>query len=220
VKRTVLCFGDSNTNGADPVTGGRFPWSVRWPGVLQQLLGPSWRVIEEGLGGRTTVFDEPFIEGKNGRTYLIPCLDSHAPLDLVVIMLGTNDLKEVYRTTPSMIASGMTALVRICRQSEAGPDAGPPAVLVISPAPVGPVTDVAELWGFGEGERKSRELARLYQLLAEREGAQFLDGGSVASVDPAEGVHLTAEAHTALATAVAARIDEWFQTVETANGGG
>ena len=218
--RTVLCFGDSNTNGADPVSGGRFPWSVRWPGVLQNLLGPSWRVIEEGLGGRTTVFDEPFSEGKNGRTYLIPCLASHAPIDLVVIMLGTNDLKEVYRTTPSMIASGMTSLVRLCRQSEAGPNATPPTVLVIAPAPVGPITQLAALWGFGEGERKSRDLPRLYRLLAEREGAEFLDGGSVASVDPEEGVHLTAQAHTALAAAVAARIGEWFQTEETATGGG
>ena len=159
-----------------------------------------------------TVFDEPFSEGKNGRTYLVPCLASHAPIDLVVIMLGTNDLKEVYRSTPSMIASGMTSLVRICRQSEAGPDARPPAVLVIAPAPVGPITQVAALWGFGEGERKSREVAQMYRLLAEREGVQFLDGGSVASVDPAEGVHLTAAAHTALAAAVAARIGEWFQT--------
>jgi lysophospholipase L1-like esterase len=216
----VLCFGDSNTNGADPVSGERFPWPVRWPGVLQQLLGPSWRVIEEGLGGRTTVFDDPFSPGKNGRTYLVPCLDSHAPIDLVAIMLGTNDLKEVYRTTPSMIASGMTSLVRACMLSGAGPNGGAPAVLVIAPAPVGPVTQVAALWGFGEGERKSREVAQMYRLLAEREGAQFLDGGTVAEVDPAEGVHLTKEAHTTLATAVAARIGEWFQTEETATGGG
>jgi lysophospholipase L1-like esterase len=215
----VLCFGDSNTNGADPVGGGRFPWAVRWPGVLQSLLGPSWRVIEEGLGGRTTVFDDPFSPGKNGRTYLVPCLDSHAPIDLVAIMLGTNDLKEVYRTTPSMIASGMTSLVRICLESRSGPDGAAPVVLVIAPAPVGPITDVAGLWGFGDGEQKSRDVTKLYRLLAEREDAQFLDGGSVASVDPAEGVHLTAEAHTTLARAVAARIGEWFQTEATATGG-
>ena len=193
---------------------------MRWPGVLQGLLGPSWRVIEEGLGGRTTVFDDPTSVGRNGRTYLLPCLDSHAPIDLVAIMLGTNDLKEIFHTTPSMIASGMTHLVRLCRQSGAGPNGDAPAVLVIAPAPVGPITELAGLWGFGEGERKSLEVAKLYRLLAEREGAQFLDGGSVASVDPAEGVHLTAEAHTALARAVAARIDEWFQTVGTVAGGG
>jgi lysophospholipase L1-like esterase len=216
----VLCFGDSNTNGADPVSGGRFPWPVRWPGVLQGLLGSSWRVIEEGLGGRTTVFDDPYSPGKNGRTYLVPCLDSHAPIDLIAIMLGTNDLKEVFHTTPSMIASGMTSLVRVCMQSGAGPNGKAPAVLVIAPAPVGPITELGGLWGFAGSEAKSRDVTKLYRLLAEREGAQFLDGGSVASVDPAEGVHLTKAAHTALASAVAARIGEWFQTEETATGGG
>jgi lysophospholipase L1-like esterase len=220
VTRTVLCFGDSNTFGADPVTGGRFPREVRWPGVLQQQLGDNWYVIEEGLGGRTTVFDDPTTVGRNGRTYLIPCLESHAPIDLVAIMLGTNDLKQVFGATPSMIASGMTQLVRICRQSACGPDASAPAVLVIAPAPVGPITELTELWGFGDGERKSHEVTRMFRLLAEREGVQFLDGGSLASVDPAEGVHLTAESHMALARAVAARIAEWFQTAETTTGEG
>jgi lysophospholipase L1-like esterase len=214
--RTVLCFGDSNTNGADPVSGGRFPWPVRWPGVLQDQLGTSWRVIEEGLGGRTTRFDDPFVEGKNGLTYLVPCLDTHAPIDLVAIMLGTNDLKTMYRTTPQMIANGMASLVRTTRRSESGPGGAAPKILVIAPAPLGPVSELAGLWGFGDAPAASREVARLYQLVAEREGAQFLDGGSVASVDPSEGVHLTAESHAALARAVASRIAEWFPLEELA----
>jgi lysophospholipase L1-like esterase len=214
--RTVLCFGDSNTWGSTPLTGERFPRDVRWPGVLQALLGPGWHVIEEGLPGRTTVFDDPFVDGRNGRTYLLPCLESHAPIDLVAIMLGTNDLKAVFRTTPQMIGYGMTSLVRTIRRSETGPARGAPAILVIAPAPVGPASDVANLWGFADAEAASREVAKLFRVAAEQEGAQFLDGGSVASVDPAEGVHLTAPSHEALARGVAARIGEWFQEEDIA----
>src|SRR4051812_38077987 len=111
VPRTILCFGDSNTHGADPQGGGRFPFDVRWPGRLEQELGSGWRVIEEGLSGRTTVFEDPFIEGRNGRQYLVPCLASHAPIDLLTIMLGTNDLKAVYRADPDMVAYGIVSLV-------------------------------------------------------------------------------------------------------------
>ena len=99
--RSVLCYGDSNTHGQIPGGGplDRHDRQTRWPGVLQSELGPSWYVIEEGLSGRTTVHDDP-IEGpqKNGRTYLRPCAQSHAILDLVIIMLGTNDLKARFKS--------------------------------------------------------------------------------------------------------------------------
>ena len=92
-ERDVLCYGDSNTYGTIPASEGRFPRDVRWPGVLADELGAGWHVIEEGLGGRTTVFDDPILPDRNGRRYLMPCLLSHAPLHAVVISLGTNDLK-------------------------------------------------------------------------------------------------------------------------------
>ena len=91
--KTVLCYGDSNTWGYIGGTGERFAPEVRWPGVLQAALGGAYRVIEEGLNGRTTVFDDSIEEGRNGETYLRPCLQTHAPIDLVILMLGTNDLK-------------------------------------------------------------------------------------------------------------------------------
>jgi lysophospholipase L1-like esterase len=210
VSRTIVCYGDSNTHGANPAGPDRFERGVRWPGVLQGALGERWYVIEEGLGGRTTAFDDPFTEGLNGRSYLLPCLWSHQPVDLVAIMLGTNDLKAYHHVAPETIASGMKSLVRVCRRSEAGPGKRAPGILVISPAPLGPLNDFAGLWGFGAAEESSRQLARLYRLAAEEEGVQFLDAGEVATVDPAEGVHLTAASHRALGLAVAARIHELF----------
>ncbi len=103
--KTVLCYGDSNTWGSDPETGERFAPDVRWPGVLRRSLGEGYWVIEEGLGGRTTVRDDP-IEGahKNGRAYLRACLESHKPIDLMTIMLGTNDLKARFAASASDIA--------------------------------------------------------------------------------------------------------------------
>ncbi len=98
--KTILCYGDSNTYGYDPVSGGRFDHNIRWPGVLRNDLGDGWWVIEEGCGGRTTVWEDPIERHKDGSAYLPACLHSHGPLDLIVIMLGTNDLKQARRDSP------------------------------------------------------------------------------------------------------------------------
>ena len=88
----VLCYGDSNTWGRDPHGKGiRYPVNVRWTGLLQSKLGHDYDIIEEGLGGRTTVIDDPKREGRNGKTYLRPCLETHSPIDVITLMLGTND---------------------------------------------------------------------------------------------------------------------------------
>jgi lysophospholipase L1-like esterase len=116
--RSVLCYGDSNTFGTATVArpDGRYAPDERWPGVLRGALGPGWLVIEEGLGGRTTVSDDP-VEGadRNGRTYLYPCLRSHRPLDVVAIMLGSNDLKHRFGKTAWDIAEGVGVLVTIVK---------------------------------------------------------------------------------------------------------
>lgn len=112
MRKRIVCYGDSNTWGYDAVTDGRFPEEVRWTGKLQELLGEEYCIIEEGLCGRTTVFEDPLNEGLNGLTYLYPCLMSHGPLDLLVIMLGTNDSKERFSATPKNIADGMKRLVK------------------------------------------------------------------------------------------------------------
>ena len=108
--RTVLCYGDSNTWGYDPATRERFPPHVRWTGVLATRLGAEYRVVEEGLNGRTTRWDDPIELGRNGLITLRPCIDSHRPLDLIIIMLGTNDLKRRFGLSASDIAQSTAAL--------------------------------------------------------------------------------------------------------------
>jgi lysophospholipase L1-like esterase len=204
--RTVVCFGDSNTHGADPSGAGRMPREVRWPRVMARALGEDYEVIEEGLNGRATCWETPIEPGRNGLTYLVPCLLSHAPVDLVIIMLGTNDLKRVFGLGAPEIAGGMARLVKEARQSLTGPDDTPPAVLVVAPVPLGEVTVHSELWGFGEARETSRQLARFYALVAEDHGVGFFDAGTVAAVHPDDGVHLDAEACASLGTAMAAEV--------------
>ena len=134
--KTVLCYGDSNTFGhaTVPRPDGRYGVDERWPGVLRKELGRDWLVIEEGLGGRTTVRDDP-VEGaeKNGKTYLLPCLLSHRPIDIVVVMLGTNDLKARFNNSAWEIAQGIGVLVDMIRGSATGPNNRAPDVLVVCP---------------------------------------------------------------------------------------
>ena len=139
--KTVLCFGDSNTWGYDPLTRERFDRDIRWPGVLRNELGEDYLVLEEGLNGRTTIWGDP-IDGahKNGSRYLLPCLESHAPLDLVVIMLGTNDLKRRFGVPAEDIARGAARLVGIARQSMCGPRCDAPQVLLVAPPPTTKLT--------------------------------------------------------------------------------
>ena len=118
---TIVCYGDSNTHGAHPVTGGRWPRDVRWPGVLAADVADLADVVEEGLSGRTTLWDDPFMDGRNGQPYLLPCLRSHAPVDLVVLMLGTNDLKTIFGRQAHEIALGAGTLADMALGSGHGP---------------------------------------------------------------------------------------------------
>jgi lysophospholipase L1-like esterase len=200
---TVVCFGDSNTHGFDASTGGRFPRSVRWPGVMAAELAGVADVVEEGLNGRTTIWDDPYLDGRNGRAYLLPCLRSHAPVDVLVLMLGTNDLKSIFGRSAAEIAAGAGAMVDQALLSGTGPDGGRPRVLLVAPPLLGGRTATSELWGFGEARARSQQFAALYRTVAELRAVAFLDAGPVAAVDPADGVHLTAAGHAALGLAIA-----------------
>ena len=201
----MLCYGDSNTWGSDPETGERFAPDVRWPGVLRRSLGEGYWVIEEGLGGRTTVRDDP-IEGahKNGRTYLRACLESHRPIDLITVMLGTNDLKARFAASASDIAQGAASLAETALRSGCGPEGGAPVVVLISPAAVGRLTDMAEMF---EGAReKSRLFPEHYRRFAEQHGLAFLDASEVVVSSDLDGIHLEAGEHRKLGKAVAASV--------------
>jgi lysophospholipase L1-like esterase len=122
----IVAFGDSNTWGYDPATATRFAPQVRWTGVMQRELGPDHSVIEEGLNGRTTVFDDPIEPDRRGADYLPPCLRSHAPLDLLIIALGCNDMKMRFSASPGDIADGAERLIEIARAEAVGPGGVPP----------------------------------------------------------------------------------------------
>jgi lysophospholipase L1-like esterase len=207
--RTILCFGDSNTHGQVP--GGtpldRYGLHERWPGVMARALGDGWHVIEEGLSGRTTVRDDP-VEGahKNGRTYLRPCLQSHMQLDLVIIMLGTNDLKARFNQPASEVAMGIGCLVHDIKELLPGRGGTVPEIMVVSPPPM--LDDIKEWRGiFAGAPEKSRQLAMEFEIIADSLEVHFFDAGSVASCDPIDGFHINREAHAALGLALAREVE-------------
>ena len=202
--KTILCYGDSNTWGADPGGPERFGPEVRWPGVLRRELGEGYHVIEEGLGGRTTVWDDPLEPHRNGRTYLVPCLESHQPLDLVAIMLGTNDLKQRFDLSASDIAEGAASLARLARRTARTAAGEPPVVLLIAPPPVARLDQFDQM--FEGAAEKSRQFARHYRLAAARQEAAFLDSGAVIVSSNLDGIHFEAEEHRKLGQAVAAEV--------------
>jgi lysophospholipase L1-like esterase len=204
--KTVLCYGDSNTWGYEPASGDRFSEDLRWPGVLARELGSEFRVIEEGLNARTTVREDPVEEYKNGKDYLRPCLESHRPLDVVIVALGVNDLKARFFASASDAADGAGILVTIAQRSGAGPDGSPPAVLLMAPPPVGRLTELAEM--FAGAEEKSRGFARQYRRVAEKYGCELLDAGEQVRASDLDGIHLEVGEHRKLGEAVAARVKE------------
>jgi lysophospholipase L1-like esterase len=210
--RTLLLFGDSNTHGTMPLpdlgASGRFDREERWAGRLARLL-PDWEVIAEGHPGRTTVHDDP-VEGahRNGLTVLPALLESHRPVDVVLIMLGTNDLKERFSVNACDIALSLERLARMILASEAGPDGGAPAVILVAPPPIQEVGCLAGM--FAGGAAKSARLATEIEAAAKRIGVPFLDAGLVVKVSPIDGIHYGAEANPALAEVFASAIKAHF----------
>ena len=199
-ERVVLCFGDSNTYGSVPgELGGRFGWDVRWPGVLARELGAGWRIVEEGLPGRTTVFDDPIVPYRRGADYLPPCLASHAPLDVVVIFLGTNDLKARFSAGPADIAAGVGVLAQTA-------SAAAPRVLVLGLPRLGPALDPE----FAGAEEKAPGLGRFLAEEAAAVGVDLLDLAEVVAYSELDGIHLDADGHAAIGAAVAQRLHTMF----------
>jgi lysophospholipase L1-like esterase len=175
---------------------------TRWPGVMRNELGKGFCVIEEGLNGRTTVFADPLEGGyKSGKDYLLPCLESHAPLDIVIIMLGTNDMKKRFSVSVYDIGKGLSQLLEITRQSKAGIDEAQPHVLVLAPPPFATLTGKAEM--FEGAEVKSRSLAGRLQEIATEFGCEFFDTGKIICSSPIDGFHLEASEHLKLGQEVA-----------------
>lgn len=208
-RSTVLCYGDSNTHGRRAMRGpddrSRFRSNVRWPGQVSAALRPKVRVLCEGLPGRTTVHDDP-IEGahKNGLRVLPAILESHWPIDVVVLMLGTNDLKTRFAVTPADIGRSVERLLGVIAGSRGARDGTPSAVLLVAPPPI---VETGWLAGhFAGGAEISHHVGACYADVAARWGCEFLDANGVAEVDPVDGVHLTEAGHAALGAAVTAKL--------------
>ena len=209
--KTILCFGDSNTFGTNP-EGGRHDRTVRWTGRLQQLLGDSWYVIEEGMGGRTTVWEDPLEPNRRGIAALPIALASHKPLDLVIISLGTNDCKSFFHASPKVIAKGAEALCKTVLDFDYGSWGPVPKILLVSPIHIGEKVEASPYISFDrESPEKSRCLAPLYEEVAERLGCMFLDGAKAAGPSSLDQLHMDGNSHRAMADAIYERIKRGLQ---------
>ena len=210
MRKHIVCFGDSNTHGycADPLDcadgGDRFNEDERWTCLLQKKLGEGCLVIEEGLSGRTTVFPDPLHESMPGLDVIYSCMMSHEPVDLLVIMLGTNDTKERFGANAACIAIGMERLVMKAKSIPAWRD-GKPNILIICPPHIGEglyLVPAGDAMGRGCPE-KSRELARYLAPVAEQQGCAFLDAEGLAEYNIIDCMHLSRKGHAQLADVLA-----------------
>ena len=206
VEKTIMCFGDSNTWGADPAGGTRFDRSTRWPCILQKELGEGYYVVEEGLCGRTTVWDDPVEGPKNGLKQMVPIIQSHEPLDLVVIMLGTNDLKNRFSVSALDIANSVWQLVKTVRSCAYPLTGRVPEVLALCPPPVAPLgeTDFTDM--FVGGEEKSRQLAAAFATVSEMRGFRWFNAGDVICSSTTDGIHFDTVEHGKLGRAIAEEV--------------
>ncbi|MGH6860705.1 MAG: SGNH/GDSL hydrolase family protein [Phyllobacterium sp.] len=202
--KTVLCYGDSLTWGYVPDGSGRHALKDRWPRVLQTELGDGVHVVADGLNGRTTAYDD-HLSGfeRNAAKTLTTALGTHFPLDLVIIMLGTNDMKTFICGNAHGTRRGMQRLIEIVRTAPYQLEAKPPQILIVSPPPLGDAGGPDFHLTFGDGVGQSRFLADFYRDTAALAGCGFFDAGSVAGTSPVDGVHLDADNTRAIGKAVA-----------------
>lgn len=200
--KNILCFGDSNTWGYAPVTKQRFDESTRWTGVLQKQIGQECRIIEEGLNGRTTVHNEEDRPFRSGAEMLPVLMESHAPIDLVIIMLGTNDLKSKFNSTPQQIAENMKSVCQLALNNEYNPNV---QVLLISPTLVVDMNkeDQTEFKGAVE---KSLEFANEYKKVAKDLNLHFLDAATLVQTSTEDGIHWNANQHRDFGSRIAKEI--------------
>ncbi len=199
--KTILCYGDSNTYGYNPANGLRYGKDVRWTGRLAQLLGEEYQIIEEGCNGRTTIFEDPAEGWKRGLDYLKPCLNTHKPVDLVILMLGTNDLKEMFQVTAEQIAGGAAQLVDVIQSFTKEKQGYEAQVLLVSPAQIGDrVTQLAFRDSFGmRAVEESRKLAPYYETIAQKKNCLFLNAAEYIKPSETDCVHFDPDAHAMLA---------------------
>ena len=215
MKKHIVCFGDSNTHGYNAFNNGRFDETERWTCLLQNLLGHEYQILEEGLSGRTTCFEDPLFEGMSGISVILPVLLTHEPVDLLIIMLGTNDTKERFGCTPLLIALGLKRLIDKAISVKDCWKNGRPDILIITPQNIGKEYETAPVApGMGRGcAEKSAGLAAEFREIARLTGCRYLDANQLITSAPnhVDYMHLTKEGHRELAEALARYIREEVQ---------
>ena len=207
--KSILCYGDSNTYGLKSDLVSRYTKDERWTGILQRRLGEDYYIIEEGLGGRTTVWDDPIEEYKNGKTYLIPCLDSHKPLDLIILMLGTNDLKCRFSVSPFDIASSVENLVKTILKSDAGIEFSVHQILLVPPVPiksVGRTNDIDQM--IPDMERRSKALIPYYKEIADKYNIYYMNPEGKVEINNIDGIHYSLKGHEQMALLMEEKIKQ------------
>ena len=201
----ILIYADSLTWGIVPDTRKRWPFTTRWPGVMEGALarsGHQVRVIEDCLNGRRTVWEDPFKAGRNGRIGLEQRIEVSSPLSLVILMLGTNDFQSMHQFTAAHSAQGMAALVQAVRQAPIEPGMPVPEILIVAPPPVQePKGAIAPK--FEGAAQKSAGLASALSVIAKERDCEFFDAGTVTTTSRVDGVHLDADQHGRLGLAMA-----------------
>ncbi len=217
MKRTIICFGDSNTWGYDPADGSRFDESTRWPMVMQNILGDDYKVIEEGQNGRTIACEDPWEWGtKRGLDYVIPMIESHKPFDMLIIMLGSNDLKRKFGLPAPDIAGSLQNMllnIRAHLEYHLGMKKEDVRILLVAPPYLKDGVTESVFADFFDGEysvRQSKELAKWYKLVADQFGCEFFDAATVAEAGDTDCLHLLKEGHAALGEAVAKIVKEKY----------
>jgi len=203
LEKNILCFGDSNTWGADPKGGPRFDRNTRWPCVLQNELGAGYHIIEEGLPGRTTAWEDPLEGYKNGLEQLTPILHSHKLIDQLIIMLGTNDLKNRFSVSAMDVSWAIRRLIKCARNNAEVFVNDTPNILVICPPPFADMSHLDFKHIFIGGEEKSHQLATEYQKICGEMSVSFLNAGDVIQSSKVDGIHLDPSEHIKLGKAVA-----------------
>ena len=197
---SILCYGDSLSWGIIPGTRQRYPYQKRWTGILQERLGTDVRIIEECLNGRTTVYEDPFRPQRNGREMLLPILETHAPLDLVILFLGTNDLQTIYGMRAYHIAQGVGVLIDLIQKTQVEIYSPPQILLLSPPIIVNPCGGMEHK--FGDVASESRELSKWYGAVAQEKKCLFFDTAACIDSSKIDGVHLDPETHEQLADAL------------------
>lgn len=213
--KDILCFGDSNTYGWNPIRLERYAPDVRWPGVLQKALGNEYHVVEEGCGYRTAAASDELEPWVSGLAYFEPCLRSHCPLDAVIIMLGTNDMKRRFMRSARDIANSVGLLAGKVGEVLRFEQKVLPKILIVSPIHIGQgIKDNAvnyEDFNYEHGIETSKKLAFFYKQVAEKYGCEFMDAADYAEPSIEDCVHMTPDGHKALGEAIAKKIKEMLE---------